>query len=189
MILHKSQVLPIVLFLCTLLDYLSMYLSKWIYLWSIRPKLKSQLAVNEIFFMFTGMVKVPSARLIDFTRSASLDESDLQSLTLWSNASIHITENPISESVVCWRLWCSRIFWEHFWEIEAFIIKGRLVYAHRVVNLVHCRENGIANWLCILILTHCFFWLILDSSFWSLIAPVKSHFFSVWYLLSISFLL
>lgn len=62
---------------------------------------KSQLALNGNFVIFTGMVKVPSGRLIDFTRSASLDESDLRSLTLWSNASIHITENPISESVVC----------------------------------------------------------------------------------------
>ncbi|KAK3921322.1 Polyphenol oxidase II, chloroplastic [Frankliniella fusca] len=50
-----------------------------------------------------SMTKVPSARLIDFTRSTSLDESDLLSLTNshWSNASIHITENPISEAVAC----------------------------------------------------------------------------------------
>lgn len=50
---------------------------------------------------FSGMTRVPTARLFDFTRSASLDESDLLSHAHWSNASIHITENPISEAVVC----------------------------------------------------------------------------------------
>ncbi|XP_034254500.1 protein NDRG3 isoform X2 [Thrips palmi] len=62
--------------------------------------------VAEAFRLFLqgqgyGMIKVPTARLFDFTRSASLDDSDLLSHAHWSNASIHITENPISEAVAC----------------------------------------------------------------------------------------